>query len=120
MKLSLRIHSQKEVNNFDFAQKLWSDMDILQIENFRNGFLESDLKVKRSNRTTFVVYGTVAVTDDVSNNDVNPKIWFSERLLKISLYFVDGNEFLLQFSRQQSVRSLAVQKSKEADVLLCR
>lgn len=49
-------------------------MDILEIRNFKNGFFESDVKVKRSNRTTFVVYGPFTLTDDISTVDVYIKI----------------------------------------------
>lgn len=45
-------------------------MDILEIQNFKNGFFETDLKVKRLNRTTLVIYGPVTLTDDISSIDV--------------------------------------------------
>ncbi len=45
-------------------------MDILEIRNLQSGFLEIDLKVKRSNRTTIVVYGSFVLTDDISTIDV--------------------------------------------------
>lgn len=51
-------------------QKTWSNMDILEIQNFKNGFLETGLKIKRLNRTTFVIDGPITLTDDISNVDV--------------------------------------------------
>lgn len=45
-------------------------MDIVEIKNFKDGSFESDLKVRRLNRTTSVIDGPVTLTDDIYNIDV--------------------------------------------------
>ncbi|XP_037038730.1 uncharacterized protein LOC119076151 [Bradysia coprophila] len=60
-----------------FLPKLWTYMDILTIQNIKNGALETDFKTKRFNRTTLVICGTFTINEDLSNIDFSMKFFFS-------------------------------------------
>lgn len=45
-------------------------MDIIEIKNFKNGPLATDLKIKRMNRTTVSIYGTLTLNEDLSGIEV--------------------------------------------------
>lgn len=71
-------------------------MDILQIKNYENGLFGSDMKVKRSNRTTFVIYGTFNITDDLSNYEVWHEEMKQKKDKRKHFHILDGYQILLQ------------------------
>ncbi|XP_037040543.1 uncharacterized protein LOC119077433 [Bradysia coprophila] len=63
--------------SLSFLPKLWTYMDIVTIQNTKNGALETDFKTKRFNRTTLVLCGTFTINDDIPNIDYDMTFAFS-------------------------------------------
>ncbi|KAJ6648017.1 Choline/ethanolamine kinase [Pseudolycoriella hygida] len=59
------------------VQSYWRDFEFSGVENVKSGFLQTDLRVTRYNRTTIAVSGFLSIADDSQNYDCEGKVFRS-------------------------------------------